>query len=611
MADFENIFTRRMFMLLGLKATLISTLIGRLYYLQILKGSHYKVLSDKNHLHSGLLEPSRGFIFDRHGMVLAGHKISYKVHLSAEAARNPKDILSLFQKLIPLSTMERDLIQTRLKKRRKGALILIKEDLSWDELSCLEIHKEELKGLIIDKGEKRFYPLPLQTCHIIGYVGAVSEKELNNPDFNDPLLTIPGFRVGKTGVEKIYNATLQGEAGIQQVAIDAYGRIKQTFDTIPATKGEDLHLTIDFNLQKRVQDILSPHKSAAAVVMDVHDGSILALVSHPSYNTQLFIDTISKQVWNDVSLNPYKPLLNKVTQGLYPPGSLFKMIVALAALENGTITKNTTIFCPGHYDVSGQRFHCWNWKQGGHGHMNVQHAIAESCDVFFYQVAQKMGIDRIADMAKQFGYGTVTGIDLPGEYKGLVPTRAWKKEKRRETWTIGDTLNASIGQGFLMATPLQHAKMVAMLVNGQRPIRPHVVQNSDRHKTLTHPSTPNSIPTEHLTLILDGMRDVVNAPFGTAYGSRLLDPCCSMAGKTGSAQVSRITKQQRAAGTHNDREYEHKEHAMFAAFAPAENPRYAISVIVEHGGGGAKVAAPLARDIALAVQMMDKKETPS
>lgn len=603
MNEFLGIFTRRTFVLVGLKTFLTTVLISRLLYLQILKGSYYKILSDKNHLQSSLIEPTRGLILDSKGIMLAGHKISYRAYLVPEFTDQPLHALNKIKDVIAIAESDYDILLSKLMKNKRSRL-LIREDLTWEELSRIELRAQDFQGIIIEKGEKRYYPFPDDVCHIVGYVGSVSSQEQNE---NEPLLYLPGFRIGKAGLEKVYNQKLQGAAGIRHQAVDAYGHVKQNLETISPSRGENLHLTIDHHLQHHVLSVLGREKSATAIVMDIHTGAIKALASHPTYNSQLFVQSISKTVWKDLTQNPYNPLLNKAIQGLYSPGSIFKLIVGLAALNENVITPHTTCVCNGHYDLNGHPFYCWNWKQGGHGTMTLESAIEQSCDVFFYQISQRLGVDKIAQYARFFGFGQKTGIDLLSEKNGIVPTKEWKKNVKKNTWTMGDTLNLSIGQGFLLATPMQQVRMVSMLANGLKRIKPHLVVDNVVDNPHDESEYHIEINPEHIQVVLRGMYNVVNSPSGTAYHSRIMDPSCSMSGKTASTQVSRITSQQRLENKHNDRSYEQKEHAMFVALVPAINPRYALSVVVEHGGGGAKVAAPLARDIAHYLQKMDQK----
>jgi penicillin-binding protein 2 len=592
--DQNQLFTRRTFILGGIQGALALTLVGRLYYLQVLKGKHYQLLSDKNRIQTHYILPQRGNILDRNGYLLAENKNAYTAVLNPDNKAAVESFLTHIQGKLEISEQQLDLIKEKLTRRRRLNTLIIKENLTWEELAKLELHAPDLPGLTIEKGHSRSYPMPHETGHFIGYVGSVSDKELDQ----DPSLDLPGLRVGKLGLEKTYENTLKGKAGIKNVEVNALRKVVRNLDLIESVSGQDLTTNIDLNLQKAVYEALSKHRSAAAIVMDVQTGAVLSYVSYPGYDINLFLNALSKQDWENISGHEDKPLVNKIIAGQYAPGSTFKMMVALAGLNGGVINPSTTIHCPGHYDFYGHRFHCWNWKQGGHGHVNVQSAIAQSCDVYFYHVANQIGVDAIGAVAKSFGLGQLTGIDIPGEKSGLIPTRNWKSVVRRQRWTGGETINLSIGQGAILTTPLQLTRMTAMLVNGLVPIFPHIAK-----KDIPPRLDPLPYKIEYQKLIYEAMCDVVNKPWGTAHLSIPESPY-SMGGKTGSTQVSRITQKERDTNTHNDRPYHLKEHSMFTGFAPIENPKFAVTVIVEHGGGGAKTAAPLAKEILVAAQKL-------
>jgi penicillin-binding protein 2 len=349
-------------------------------------------------------------------------------------------------------------------------------------------------------------------------------------------------------------------------------------------------------LQNKIYEILEPILSGVCIVMDVHTGAIKSFVSFPGFDSNMFVNQISRHQWRELSQNIYHPLINKAISGLYAPGSTFKMITSLAALKAGIVNQNQTYYCPGHFDYHGIRFHCWNWKQGGHGTVNMTQALARSCDVYFYNLALQLKADDIADMATKFGLGTPTGIEIPNEKKGLVPTTKWKYETKKQRWTPGETINISIGQGYLLTTPLQLAKMTAMLANGGKIIEPHLVSKD------TTKSEQIDIDPKHLEIIMKGMFDAVNDPCGTGHKAKLKYPDWQLCGKTGSTQVAKITAQQRAEGTHNDRPWHLKEHALFTGVAPFSDPKYSVVVLIEHGGGGGKVAAPIAKQVMEAVK---------
>jgi penicillin-binding protein 2 len=581
------LFTRRSLILGGLQGGLALTLVGRLYFLQVINGKHYQLLSDKNRIQTVLLAPERGNVLDRHGRPLATNKTSYKGIIHGEHVENIEEIIDHLMPLLNLDDGTATYFREQLKKK-KGRSLVIKEDLSWEELARLELNNNELVGLEIEKGFSRLYVQPFEACHILGYLSAITEqdKELEN------VVDIPGFKIGRSGLEKTYDAALRGNPGFKQVEVNAARRPVRTLSTIDSVKGLDISLTVDAELQQTVHNIIKIHESACAAVMNVHTGELLASVSHPGFDANLFTKSIPKSTWRALAEDENRPLLNKIIAGGYAPGSLFKMIVALAALQAGIVDKNTSHHCPGHYDLGNHRFHCWSWRHGGHGAVNVQSAIAQSCDVFFYNVAPLLGVDAIASMARRFGLGELTGIEIAGEKAGLVPTKEWKKRVRKQPWTTGETVNVSIGQGTLITTPLQLLRMVCLLVNGLKPIVPHFIK-----KDYVKDQPPLDISPQNMQLILSGMDDAVNKPWGTAYNSRIQQPGFAMGGKTGSTQVHRISMQSRLLDEVNTGHRQFREHALFCGYAPLENPQYAAIVLVEHGGGGAKTAAPLAKEI--------------
>lgn len=589
-------FTRRAFILGSAQGFLLTSLIGRLYYLQVASSDHYRTLSDKNRIHSRLIAPSRGQILDRCGKILATHHNAYRAVIVRDQAEDLSAVLSLAKEMLGLSNEEMEHIYRELKRKPRFVPVTLKEGLTWDEVTRLELHLPDLTGTNIEQGQNRHYPFPLETCHCVGSVATVSEKDLDG----DPLLELPGFRIGKSGIEKAYETTLRGEPGIKQVELNAVRRIVRELSTTPSIRGQDMALTLDLALQQSVYQRLSLEESAAAVMMDVNTGGILSFVSTPGFDANLFANGISKTAWNELLTNPRQPLNNKALAGQYAPGSTFKMIVALAALEAGVITPTTSVHCAGHVDLNERRFHCWAWKTGGHGSLALEAAISQSCDVYFYHIAALLGIDRIAAMAKRFGLGKVTGIDLPGEKPGLVPSRSWKSLVKGKSWLLGETYNASIGQGYVLATPLQLAVMTASLVTNKA-VRPHLALSE-----APFPFPDLKINSEHLKVVLSGMVKVVNDPRGSAYASRIMEPGLQMAGKTGSTQVRRITKKDREQGLAGSasRPWHTREHALFVGYAPLDKPRFAVSVLIEHGGSGGKAAAPVARDILLMAQKM-------
>jgi penicillin-binding protein 2 len=588
-------FSRRALILGGAQLGLAGVLVGRMYQLQVLESHRYKMLADENRINMRLLPPPRGRILDRFGIPIAENRENYRALLIAEQAPDVERTLDTLTRLIQLSEYDRRRILREIRRRRSFVPVTVRENLDWQEVSRIEVNAPDLPGIVIDVGQSRVYALGERGAHLLGYVAAVSEKEQGD----DPLLELPGFRIGKSGVEKEYDIKLRGKAGSSQLEVNAVGRVIRELDRQEGQPGHDIHLTIDLALQNFAIDKLQDMKSAAAVVMDVNSGEVLALASVPGFDPTAFNTGLSRSDWQSIVSDPYAPLTNKAVSGQYAPGSTFKMVVALAALESGAISPDQRVFCRGHTQLGNARFHCW--KKGGHGWVDMRGAIQHSCDVYFYEAARRAGIDRIAEMANRFGLGDATGIDLPGERAGLIPTRKWKKGAVGVAWQKGETLVAGIGQGFVLATPLQLAVMTARLANGRLKVKPHLVRQPEGGKVPAEARKFDAlgVSAESLRVVVDGMNAVSNNRQGTAYRARIEEEGWEMAGKTGTAQVRRISKHERDTRVlkNEERPWKERDHALFVAFAPVHAPRYAIAVVVEHGGGGSAVAAPIARDI--------------
>ncbi len=599
--DRYRLLTRRAAVLGGLKLAGLSALVGRLYYLQVVESARYTMLAEENRISLRLVAPSRGTIVDRFGAPLAMNQQNYRVVVVSERTRNIQETLDKVSKIVPLTDSDRRRVMRELHRKRRFVPVTVRENLTWEQVATIEMNTPDLPGVSIEVGEIRHYPEAEATAHILGYVGAVSEAELNG----DPVLSLPGFRIGKAGMEKYHEKALRGTAGTSQLEVNAVGRVIRELSRDEGQPGREVQLTIDIGLQKFVQQRLAQEVSAAAVVMDVHTGGIYALCSHPSYDPNQFTMGISAELWEELLSNQATPLSNKAVAGQYPPGSTFKPVVALAALESGLVSRNHTVFCPGHMDLGDHRFHCW--KKGGHGTMDVVGALRHSCDVWFYDVSRRIGIDRIAEMAHRFDMGQLTGLDLPHERPGLIPSIEWKKGALGKPWAQGETLIAAIGQGFVLSTPMQLVAMTARLANGGFAVKPHLTKQI---KSVSGEQTswpPIGVKKENLDLVLRGLYEVTNAPNGTAYKSRITEPGYEMAGKTGSAQVRRITMAERSTGVkkNEDLPWRERDHALFISYAPVSSPRYACAVFVEHGGGGSTAAAPIARDILLECQKRD------
>ncbi len=594
--DRHKLFGRRAAILAGGKAVLLSALAGRLYYLQIVEADRYSTLADENRINLRLLAPPRGRIIDRFGTSLAENQQNYRLQLVPEDVKNGEisEVLAHVQQIIPLTDSDRRRILRDVRRNRAFVPVTLKENLTWSEVARIEINAPDLPGLMIDVGRSRTYLFGSQAAHVLGYVAAVSEDDLDD----DPLLKLPGFRVGRAGVERVHDLSLRGSGGSSEVEVNAYGRMIREISRREGQPGADVMLTLDIGLQNYISERLGD-ESASVVVMDVRNGDILSMVSNPSYDSNDFNRGLSSIEWQALVNNERSPLINKSIAGVYSPGSTFKMLVLLAALEKGVVTPDQKIYCPGDYELGDAKFHCW--KRHGHGFVDGNEAITESCDVYFYEIAKRTGIDRIAAMARKFGLDTETGIDLPGERGGLIPSRAWKRATRDEPWHQGETVIAGIGQGYVLVTPLQLALMTARLANGGRAVVPHLTRSVGEEVTPRAGADAPSmgISPSHLELVTGAMDRVVNHPTGTARRSATGLDDFPMAGKTGTVQVRRITKAEREQGIrkNEDLPWKFRDHALFVGFAPVKNPRYAISVVVEHGGGGSSAAAPIARDI--------------
>ena len=599
--DRYRTMTRRLMVLGGIKLGLLSTLVGRLYYLQVVESARFSMLADENRISLRLVAPSRGIITDRLGVPLAVNQQNYRVVLVQERTSDVEGALNQLSQIVPLSDADRRRIMRELQRKRRFVPVTVRENLSWDQVAQIEINTPDLSGISIEVGEIRNYPFGEATAHILGYVGSVSMSEIQG----DPVLSLPGFRIGKAGIEKYWEKDLRGVAGTSQLEVNAVGRVIRELSRDEGQPGHELTLTIDVALQQYAQKRLSDELSACAVVLDVHSGGIYALASNPSFDPNRFSTGINAELWEELLANPTAPLTNKISAAQYSPGSTFKTVVALAALESGVVGPHHSVFCPGWMDLGDHRFHCW--KKGGHGTVDMYDALRQSCDTFFYDLARRLGIDRIAEVARRFGLGEPTGIDMPGEHAGLVPSRAWKQATYNSPWQQGESLVAAIGQGYVLATPLQLAVMCARLVNGGYAVKPHIVKQVRQVASEQTQWPLIGVQKQNLDVVVEGMNLVVNNQHGTAYHARIAEPGMEMGGKTGTSQVRRISLAERSSGVvkNEDLPWRERDHALFIAFAPVDAPRYAIAAVVEHGGGGSAVAAPIARDILLECQRRD------
>lgn len=601
----QKVFTRRLALLGGLQALMVTSLAGRLYYLQVIEGEKYRLLSDENRINHRILFPPRGLIVDRFGIPMATNSPSYRAILVAEQTPNLKATLEAFSAIVPLS--ERDIAKAMKERQHTQDFkpITVKDDLNWEEVNAVELNLPDLPGISIDIDQKRVYPFGGITSHILGYVAVPNEKDVERDP--DPLLKQPGFRIGKNGLERQYDAALRGGAGESQLEVNSFGRVIRELARQEGQPGGDLVTTLDIGLHQFAHQRLSSEMAGAAAVMDVYTGDLLALASTPSYDPSAFYRGLTTDEWQELSNDIYGPLTNKAVAGQYAPGSTFKMMTALAALRAG-VSPDDRVYCNGVTVLGSARFHCW--KREGHGSLDMTNALKFSCDVYFYEMARRAGIDRLAETARLFGLGSVEGLDLPGEKPGLIPDSQWKKATFGDIWHPGETLVAGIGQGFITATPLQLCVMAARIANGGYAVKPRLVRRiSDQ--SLNDEGSPVfpslEISPDHLKVLRTGMDMVSNTERGTAYRSRIDIPGMELAGKTGTSQVRRITMAERARGVlKNDQlPWNQRDHALFVAFAPVHAPRYACAVVVEHGGGGSAVAAPIARDILIECQRRD------
>ncbi len=610
----SGLFTRRALLLGGAQAVLLTALAGRLYQLQVVETDRFATLAEENRINLRLLPPSRGLIFDRAGQPLAVNRNNFRAMATSDRGRGADLLVERLDQIFGLGEAEKNRLLRELRRSRNAQPVVVRENLGWEEVARLEFNAPDLPGVFIDLGQSRDYPEGDLMSHIVGYTGRVADEDLAGRD--DPVLQLATMRFGKKGVERSLEDDLRGRAGAVQVEVNAVGRVVRELDRTEGQPGSNALLTIDLDLQRFAAEKMAAHQSGSVVVMDVITGDILAMVSTPGFDPSTFARGITQSEWRDLLDNPERPLHNKSISGVYPPGSTYKMVTALAALESKAIDPWTRLPCVGFLELGSIKFHCW--LKGGHGSTNVVEAIAQSCDCFFYEAGRRAGIDRISDMAQRLGLGKVSELGLPGESAANQPTRAWKQEKIGKPWQHGDTFNLSIGQGYMTSTPLQLAIMTARLANGGYEVQPNLLLAKATPREELAPPPPRTKPTapslrlnpQHLALIREGMVQVVAA--GTASHLRVdgqgrpLDPSLRFAGKTGTAQVKRITERERDMGITQDQLPWHlRHHALFVCFGPIDNPRYACAVIVEHGQGGGKTAGPIGRDVLVETMKRD------
>nr|WP_245528410.1 penicillin-binding protein 2 [Gluconobacter morbifer] len=587
----RGIFTRRALLVMAVQAGVLGTLGRRLYNIQTVDGDHLRQLAERNRTSKRLLAPARGPIHDRFGVALADNKVSWRALLMPEETTDIPAVIERFSQIVPLDEHDRARIERDLRHVRKYVPVTLHEFLSWDDMARIELNAPSLPGVLVDVGSTRLYPFHDLTAHIVGYVAPPNEEDVSK----DTTLSLPGMRVGRAGIEQTQEQLLRGDPGSVEMEVNAVGRVIGEIDRVEGQQGQDIHLTIDTVLQQQLRDRLGDRVSSS-VIMDCRNGEVMAMVSTPSFDPSLFDSGVSHAQWNAWNSDPRTPLVDKAVSGLYPPGSTFKPAVALAALKCGAVSATDRFNCPGYLDVGGVRFHCWN--RWGHGMINMREGLKYSCDVYFYEVARRCGMDPIKLVGNDMGLGVKLGIELPHSHPGVIPTPEWRQQHGFH-WNGGDTINAGIGQGFVQVTPLALATYVSRLASG-RNVQPHLLRATD--DTLSplaalDTAAPLDLPPAYLDVVRGGMFAVVNEAHGTAPKARLDLPGIQMAGKTGSAQVRRVSRALRESGHFNSMNlpWEYRPHALFICFAPYDEPRYAVSVVVEHGNAGADEAAPLAK----------------
>lgn len=581
-------FSRRAIFLGGAQAAVGTLLAGRMAWLSIAQNERYTSLSESNRIQLTLVPPRRGWIIDRGGRPIAINRTTFRVDIIPNQLKNGEAVLAQLRDLLALSADDLDRIRTDLAKARGYQPVPVAENIDYERFAAVSVRQPNLPGVKPASGYGRYYPAGAAMAHVTGYVGTASAADYDKS--RDPLLITPGFKIGKEGLEKTMDLWLRGKPGAMRSEVTAHGKVVRELTTSPEVPGNAMQLTIDAGLQRYTASRLGP-ESASAVMIDVKTGGILAMASMPAYDPNSFSDGISHFEWDLLSNDDHLPLTNKVMQGLYPPGSTVKPMVALALLEAG-VDPHQSVNCTGRYRLGNSYFHCW--RHGGHGPVDMHRAIASSCDVYFYTMARLIGIDRIAAMARKLGLGERFDLPMPSQRYGTVPDTAWKAQRYKGArWTTADTLNATIGQGYMLSNPLQLAIMAARIASGTA-LAPRLILNK-RHGPQ---GASLGIAPGHLDIVREAMSGVINGPYGTGFSGRLNIGDLLMAGKTGTAQVRRITMAMRRAGNFGVHgvPWKYRDHGLFVAFAPVHDPRYAVSVVIEHGMHGAS-GAPIARDM--------------
>ena len=590
-----NSINRRMFITGSLKFFIMIGLISRLFFLQVKENKKYLTLSDKNRIREWKLAPVRGEFHDYFGNVIAGNFEAYQLHVIPEQVDDFRYVIYRIKDLLELSDKEFKKVLKKKNEIKPWETLIVSDNLSWQKFSKINNHLYDLNGVKPVISISRNYPFKENFTHLIGYVSQANQKDIETTESIKKNF-VPGLKVGKVGLEKTFEEKLIGTNDIERYEVNAYGRRISQLEFQKGKKGKTLRLTIDTEVQKLANDLLK-EKAGSICVMDIYTGAIVAMHSSPSFDPNLFVFGISQDEWQLIRNDPMKPLVNKTLQGNYSPGSTIKPIVALSALENGIINTNFTVKCTGKTEMYGQTYHCW--KKKGHGYVSLRNAMKQSCDTYFYEIARKLGVDKLSATAKKFGLGEkVFGNLFEIEKKGLIPNTQWKKNALGKGWLLGETIITGIGQGYIQTTPIQLCLMTAQIANGGHKIYPYLVVGDDKKDQPIDKYMPLYENSKNIKIVKDAMFGSTNEVMGTSYRSRIDDPKYQFAGKTGTAQVKKITEEERELELKTfEIPYEQRDHALYVAFGPYKNPRYALSIIVEHGGNGSTTAAPMAKKL--------------
>ena len=593
-----NSINRRMFILASAKIIVLGGIVCRLFFLQVKENKKYLTLSDKNRIREWKLPPERGDFQDYFGNTIAGNYEAYQLHIIPEQVENFRYVITRVKDILDLSDKQFQKIIKKQKEIKSWETLIVADNLSWEKFSKINNQLYDLNGVKPIISISRNYPYKENFTHILGYVSQANEKDiLTNKTIKDKF--VQGLKVGKTGLEKSFEKSLIGDNSIERYEVNAYGRRISQLAFQNGDKGKTIKLTVDTEVQKFTNQLLA-EKAGSICVMDIFTGQVIAMNSSPSFDPNAFVFGISQDEWQLIRNNPMKPLVNKTLSGNYSPGSTIKPIVALSALENGIVSTNFTVNCKGHkhpLELYGQKYHCW--KKEGHGFVNLKEAMKQSCDTYFYEVARKLGVDKLSETAKSFGLGKKVFDDLfENEKNGLIPNTSWKKNVLGKNWLLGETVITGIGQGYIQTTPIQLCLMTAQIANGGFKIYPKLVLNKDDKNIKNDKFEPLYKNAKNIKLVQEAMFSSTNEVRGTSYKSRIEDPKYQFAGKTGTAQVKKITKKDRELDLKTfEIPYEERDHALYVAFGPYKNPRYAVSILIEHGGSGSSVAAPIAKKL--------------